>query len=187
MRTFIAADITPEIRKRLSEFVDKTRASFPGARWARPEGLHITLKFLGEITADQKEQVEAAVRRIKSQHFEISIRGLGFFPNTRSPRVFWAGIEAGGQLPALASAVDEALLPLGFPKEKQSYNPHLTLARFNPGTKANAASAKSLLEAPPPEFGTMTANEFFLYQSKLSPRGSIYSKLTRFDLEGEPL
>lgn len=187
MRTFIAIDITPEIRGRLSEFIDTTSTSFPAARWARPEGMHITLKFLGEITEEQKEEIEAAVRSIKSQSFEISIYGLGFFPTARSPRVFWAGIRAGDQLPALASAVDEALLPLGFAKEKQGYKPHLTLARFNPGTKANAASAKSLLERPQPEFGTMTANEFFLYQSKLSPRGSIYTKLTRFDLEDRPL
>jgi RNA 2',3'-cyclic 3'-phosphodiesterase len=183
MRTFIAIDITPAIRERLSEFLDKTRTSFAGARWARSEGMHITLKFLGEISAEQKEQVDAALLNIRPHPFEITIRGVGFFPNPRSPRVFWAGIEASDQLPALASAVDDALLPLGFQKEKQSYKPHLTLALFNPVSKANAAPARNMLERPQPQFGTMTANEFFLYLSKLSPRGSTYSKLTRFGLE----
>ena len=183
MRTFVGIDITPEIRDRLSQFIDKTQPSFGSARWVRTEGMHITLKFLGEISPEQKEQVEAALHKVRLQPFEISIRGLGFFPNARSPRVFWAGIEAHDDLPALASAVDEALLPLGFQKEKQSYKPHLTLARFNPGAKGNAGSAKSVLERPQADFGTMTANEFFLYLSKLSPRGSTYSKLARFGLE----
>jgi RNA 2',3'-cyclic 3'-phosphodiesterase len=185
MRTFIAIDITPQIRERLVVFMEQTRSSLPGARWVRPEGMHITLKFLGEITSDQKEQIEYALPAIKSQPFQIAIHGLGFFPNARSPRVFWTGIEAADALSTLAAAVDEALAPLGFQKEKQAYNPHLTLARFNPETKSStlAASAKSLLERTRPDFGTMTANEFFLYQSKLSPRGATYSKLTRFALE----
>ena len=189
MRTFIAIDITPEIRERLAAFMDRSRVSLAGARWVRPEGMHITLKFLGEIALDQKEQIERALPGVRSQPFPITFRGLGFFPNSRSPRVFWSGIEASNVLPNLASEIDEALVPLGFEKEKQAYKPHLTLARFNPGTKRGslAASAQSLLERTPPEFGTMTANEFFLYQSKVSPRGAIYTKLTRFALEGLPV
>ena len=185
MRTFVAIDITEEIRRRLSGFMEKSRSFFPNARWVHPEGMHVTLKFLGEISVDQKQQIEAALHEIKAQTFEIKISELGFFPNPRSPRVFWAGIEAGNALPELASAIDEALIPLGFQKEKQSYKPHLTLARFKPGKResAPAASAAALLEHPQPDFGTMTANEFFLYQSKLSPRGSTYTKLIRFGLE----
>jgi len=189
MRTFLAIDITPEIRERLSAFMERSRASLAGARWVRPEGMHITLKFLGEIQTDQKEQIERALPGVKSQPFQIAIRGLGFFPNARSPRVFWAGIEAGDALSRLADAIDETLAPLGFEKEKQAYKPHLTLARFNPDTKSSslAASAKSQLGGTPPEFGTMTANELFLYQSKLSPLGPTYTKLTRFALEGAPI
>ena len=185
MRTFIAIDITPEIRHRLTDFMPQIRPAFSSARWVRPEGMHITLKFLGEISAEQKNKIDAALSLIRAQPFEISVGHLGFFPNERSPRVFWAGIQAGDALPQLAAAVDAALAPLGFQKEKQAYAPHLTLARFNPGKKDvnPAVSAKSLLERPQPDFGTMTAKDFFLYESKLSPQGSRYSRLTRFQFE----
>jgi len=184
MRTFIAIDITPEIRERLSKFMEQIRISLPSARWVRAEGMHITLKFLGEIGPEQRDAIENALRTIKSSPFKIAIRGFGFFPTARSPRVFWADIEADNALPALASAVDEALMTLGFEKEKQAYKPHLTLARLKPQRSSFADGAKSLLERTQPDFGTMTANEFFLYQSKLSPRGATYTKLTRFALEG---
>src|SRR5690349_12072690 len=116
MRTFVAIDIPPRIRERLSVFMEQRRASLPGARWVRPEGMHITLKFLGEISPEQKDAIETALHTIRWQPFAIAIRGLGFFPNPRSPRVFWAGIEADNALPALASAIDDALTPLGFQK-----------------------------------------------------------------------
>jgi|SRR5262245_57731479 len=186
MRTFVAIDITPEIRERLARFMGQIQASLPGARWVRAEGMHITVKFLGEISAEQKDAIENSLRTINSSPFKIAIGGLGFFPNARSPRVFWAGIEADNALPTLAYAIDEALKSLGFEKEKQAYKPHLTLARLNPETKRTilAAATKRLLERTQPDFGTMTANEFFLYESKLSPRGATYTKLTRFGLEG---
>ena len=186
MRTFVAIDITPEIRERLAEFMEQNRGFLPGARWVRPEGMHITLKFLGEISPKQQDSIDRALHAVQSQPFVVAIRGLGFFPNSRSPRVFWAAIEADNSLPSLASAIDEALAPLGFQKEKQTYKPHLTFARLNPGTSRSnfGPAAKSLLERTQSDFGTMTADEFFLYESKLSPRGATYTKLTRFAFEG---
>src|SRR5215813_14240326 len=154
MRTFVAIDITLEIRERLSIFMEQIRKSLPGARWVRAEGMHITLKFLGEISPEQKNAVENALRTIKSSPFKIAIRGFGFFPNARLPRVFWADIEADDALPALASAVDEALMTVGFEKEKQAYKPHLTLARLKPQRSRFADGAKSILEHTQPDFGT---------------------------------
>ncbi len=184
MRTFIAIDITAEIRERLIEFVEKHRPLFANARWIRPEGAHITLKFLGEIDLEQKDRIEAALSRVKATPFDIRVRGVGFFPGTRAPRVLWAGTEAGEPLAALASYVEKELAPLGFAKEKQAYRPHLTLARLDPKkTKNSASAAQDLIERPQPDFGTMTATEFFLYQSKLSPHGSHYAKLARFVLQ----
>ncbi len=184
MRAFIAIDITSEIRRQLAEFIDQNRGLFAGARWVRPENMHVTLKFLGAVPVEQQVRIEAVLSRVKSPPFEISIRGLGFFPNVRSPRVFWAGIHAGDELPALASAVEQALLPLGFPQEKQSYRPHLTLARFDPRKKVQglAGAAQCLMERSQPDFGTMTCTDFFLYESKLSSQGSRYTKLARLNL-----
>jgi 2'-5' RNA ligase len=124
---------------------------------------------------------------------EIAFRGYGFFPTPRAARVFWVGIQAGPELAKLASDVDVALSRLGIPKEEHAFSPHLTLAR---GGKSGSPRRQKgdgpnptflrlqekLAALPQPEFGTMTAREFFLYQSKLSPGGSIYSKLERFAL-----
>jgi RNA 2',3'-cyclic 3'-phosphodiesterase len=184
MRTFIAIDITPEIREQIAAFIQDNRNALTGARWVRPEGMHITLKFLGEISAEQKQSVEAALEQVRASNLDLTVGGLGFFPSERRPRVFWVGIQSSEALPALAAAIDERLIPLGFDREKQAYTPHLTLARFNPGVKAGnpASEAKKLLERQQPNFGTMTASEFFLFQSKLSPQGAQYTKLARFSL-----
>jgi 2'-5' RNA ligase len=127
---------------------------------------------------------------------EMNIRGYGFFPTPRAPRVFWIGIEAGPALPALAALVDEKLATVAVPAEDHAYRPHLTLAR-GPGGSGSPKLRKgdgsnrifqSLQErlAPLPalEFGAMTAREFFLYQSQLSSGGSKYTKLASFPLGG---
>jgi 2'-5' RNA ligase len=184
MRAFIAIDITPEIREQIGNFIQCNRDALAGARWVRAEGVHITLKFLGEITDKQKQGVEAALGHIRAASFDLTVCGLGFFPSERRPRVFWVGIEAGETLSLLASAIDDALLPLGFEKEKRAFTPHLTLARLDPAAKTGnpASAAQRFMERQQPNFGTMTASEFFLFQSKLSPRGAQYTKLARFRL-----
>ncbi len=184
MRTFIAIDITPEIREQIANFIEGNRNALTGARWVRPEGVHITLKFLGEISAEQKQSVEAALGRVRAAPFDLTVRGLGFFPSEQRPRVFWVGIEAGEALSLLASAIDDAVFPLGFEKEKRAFTPHLTMARLDPAAKTGnpASAAQRFMERRQPNFGTMTASEFFLFQSKLSPRGAQYTKLARFPL-----
>ena len=103
------------------------------------------------------------------------------FPNARSPRVLWVGIDSGPELAALAEQVDAALTLLGFERENRAFTPHVTLARFKEGgKKQNVASA---LPESQPSFGTMTAPEFHLYESKLSPQGARYSKLASFALK----
>src|SRR5262249_15377007 len=141
MRTFIAIDITPEIRGQIADFIQANRDALTGARWVRPEGMHITLKFLGEISPDQKESVEAVLGRIRSVPFDLTVSDLGFFPSERRPRVFWVGIEAPQALSLLASAIDDALLPLGFDQEKREFTPHLTLARLDPAARTGNPSS----------------------------------------------
>ncbi len=110
----------------------------------------------------------------------LSLKGLGAFPNSRSPRVLWLGIESGPELERLAAAVDKQMASVGFAREKRAFSPHVTLARFNQRPRGNLGS---LLSDAQPTFGTMTANEFYLYESKLSPQGSRYAKLASFKLE----
>jgi 2'-5' RNA ligase len=193
LRIFIGLDIDAAIRERMTRYLEGVRGFAPEARWVKPESFHVTLKFIGEQTPEQVEQIKREMASVRATPFEVSFRGNGFFPNPRSPRVFWLGIEAGEQLPQLATAVDEAVSRTGTAREKNEYQPHLTLARSGsgrphplPGDQPSPPLrrlAAKLKDMPAPEFGTMTAREFYLYESKLSPAGARYTKIARFALE----
>jgi len=194
MRLFVALDINDSIRARITTFLDGVCGFAPDARWARPESLHVTLKFIGERSEDEVEKIKAVLKTIEAGAFEMSVRGYGFFPGARAPRVFWVGIEGGAKLTSLAAAVDETLARLDIPKEEHAFNAHLTLARRagssgsprgekgdNPNRSFQRLQEK-LAALPAPEFGTITSREFFLYRSQLSPSGSKYTKLAGFTL-----
>lgn len=192
MRLFIAFDIPDEIRQRIKRFVEGLQRYAPDANWVKPASYHVTLKFIGEKSPDDVEQLKSVLTGISSSPVRIVFRGFGFFPNPNSPRVFWAGMEHDDFLPQLANAVDQACSGLRIPREEHDYRPHLTLARGGSGSprpkrgeRANPKLkhlAEKLQGVPVPDFGTMTAQEFFLYESKLSPAGAQYSKLERFAL-----
>jgi 2'-5' RNA ligase len=197
MRIFIGIDLDPEVRERISRFLEGVQGFAPEARWVRPESLHITLKFIGEQTPERVEAIAERLRRVDRGWVEIRAGGFGFFPTTKAPRVFWIGIHAGPQLAELAESVDGATTELGIPREDRPYSPHLTLARGGAGRSSgspkwrkgdgpNSAFAvleKRLAAMGELDFGTMTAHEFILYQSQLSPKGSKYTKLQRFPLK----
>jgi RNA 2',3'-cyclic 3'-phosphodiesterase len=195
MRLFIALDIDDAIRERIARFVEGVSSLAPDARWANPESLHVTLKFIGEQPEAALEGIKDELATIPASPADIHFCGYGFFPTAKSPRVFWIGLQAGLQLAALAKAIDGQMASLGIPKEDRSFSPHLTLARGRGGSgspRRNKTDGpnrtfqqlqKKLALLTDPEFGTMTAHEFFLYQSHLSPKGSKYTKLARFDLK----
>ena len=197
MRLFIALDIDDAIRERLARFVEGVRNFAPDARWAKPESLHVTLKFIGEQPDAALEKIKQALGTVVAATMEIDFRGYGFFPTTKSARVFWIGMEAGFPLGALAAAIDDKMAVLGIPKEDRAFSPHLTLARAAGGsgsprrqrgdgpTRAFSYLQDRLSVLAAPEFGTMTPREFFLYQSQLSPKGSKYTKLASFVLSHE--
>ncbi len=180
MRIFIALDIPPEIRARMTEYMERVRSFAPEARWARVEGLHVTLKFVGPASDALVEKMKTALAAIKTAPFPVKFEGVGFFPNAKAARIFWIGVDGGEELPRLASAVDAALEKLGAAREEKAYHPHLTLAR---ASSHPLRELQPLLSDRPPQFGTMTAREFFLYQSQPQKGGSKYTKLERFGLE----
>jgi 2'-5' RNA ligase len=197
MRIFIGIDLDAEVRVRIERFLEGVEGFAPDARWVRPESLHITLKFIGEQTPEQVEAITDRLRRVESRAFEIRAGGYGFFPTAKAPRVFWIGIHTGPQLAELAENIDIATAELGIPREDRPYSPHLTLARTGAGRRSgspewrrgdgpNATFAvleKRLAAMGELDFGAMTAHEFILYQSHLSPKGSKYSKLQRFPMK----
>jgi 2'-5' RNA ligase len=180
MRVFIALDIPQDVRERISAYVERVRPLCPDARWARVEGLHITLKFIGEFPDARVPQITKALAGIKARPFDLNFDNVGFFPSPRSPRVFWIGVRAGEELPRLAEAVSEKLAAIGIPREEKAYSPHLTLARAGSGHTLKALTG--LLTNEMETFGTMTADEFYLYHSQLGRGGSKYTKLERFGL-----
>jgi 2'-5' RNA ligase len=181
MRLFVAIEIAPEIRDRIMEFVSRIKPQLAGARWSRPEGLHITLKFLGNVATEKRSAIESKLGKITAMQFSLGVGDVGVFPNPKSPRVLWVGLKAPPDLALLAEQVDASMHPLGFERERRAFTPHLTLARFKEsGKKADVSSA--LASVPKAGFGTMTATEFHLYESKLSPQGSRYGKLASFPL-----
>jgi 2'-5' RNA ligase len=188
MRLFVALDIDPEIRRRIEEFRDRLRAHAPDVRWVGPETFHITLQFLGET--DKHGAIHNALQQVRCAAIRLTFRGTGFFPNPKSPRVFWVGIEADELLQQLASTIGDVLAPLGFHRDVGPFTPHLTLARAGsgrpravrgePGATGLRVVASKMEEETPIEFGSMAAREFCLYQSKLSSSGSQYTRLNRY-------
>lgn len=188
MRLFIAIDIEDAIRDRIAEYVARMKQRGVAAKFVSKASYHITLKFLGET--DRKTEIVNSLREVQGAALELSLRGVGFFPHERSPRVFWAGIEAGDELRRLAREISTAMAGLGF-KEEGAFKPHLTLARAgsgNPhqGTRGAGPAFARLREViaseAAPEFGTMTAREYFLFESRLKPSGAEYFKLEKFEL-----
>src|SRR5689334_6367075 len=160
MRIFIALDIPDDIRAHMMEYLERARSLAPESRWARPEGLHITLKFVGEVNDARVREMTTALATVKAAPFEIRFQDVGFFPNPKSPRVFWIGVQGEQALPRLAESVDAALAKLGLPREDKAYRPHLTLARA--GSSGSLKQLLPLLNPErPPQFGTMTAQEFW--------------------------
>jgi 2'-5' RNA ligase len=179
MRLFIAVDIPPEVVSRLDQLVAKLR---PTARinWSHPDNFHITTKFIGEFPEARLPELRDALSRLPPREpIPIGVRGVGFFPNPHSPRVFWAAVHAPASLAALARDTDEAVHALGVPRENRPFSAHLTLARVKEPVPLNALR-QAIADAPSLEFGAFTADRFFLYQSQLNPKGSVYTKLSEF-------
>ena len=180
MRLFVALDIPDTVRRALRELMARLKPECIGARWVRPEGMHITLKFLGETDEAKLDPIRAALSSVHSnQAVESNFRGIGFFPNELNPKVVWCGIEASPNLPQLATDVDRALKPLGFPTESHPFTPHLTLARFNShkGLDTLVRAANNLKSY---DFGSARSSEFHLYRSVLKPSGAEYTRLATF-------
>jgi 2'-5' RNA ligase len=180
MRAFIAIDLPADIHAALERQQQVFRRFAHDARWTRPEGIHLTLKFLGEVAEERVKTVSDALASLgEFEKFPVEVRGFGFFPSDRRPRVFWAGVASPPALGQLASRVEAAMEKLGFPREQRDFNPHLTLARFKeprpqPELAARVEEQKEL------SLGRFEAAEFFLYESKLSPQGAAYRKVARF-------
>ena len=181
MRLFTGIDLPPEVIFKLEDLLQRLKPTAQ-INWSPPRNLHVTTKFIGEWPEERLAELKSVLGALPERvPIAITIEKLGFFPNPHSPRVFWAGVHAGDDLTSLARDTEEALAPLGIAKEQRAYSPHLTLARIKtPGKQPELLQAVAKL--PSLEFGSFVADRFYLYQSRLAPSGSVYTKLSEFPL-----
>ena len=180
IRVFIALDISEPARSALSGVMERLRTAIPrGARWVDPQGIHLTLKFLGNIDSDRTGGILESLRRIgeESSKFSLSLAGLGVFPNQREPRVLWAGVEGDMEpLNSLQEKVEEAMADQGFTRERRGFNPHLTIGRVrdriakSDRQKIGATLLSHSLELTEP----WMADTMHLFRTIFTPHGSIH-------------
>jgi 2'-5' RNA ligase len=178
MRVFIAVDLPNEIREALRKVQLELRPLTHSVRWVAPESIHITLKFVGEVPDKRIEDIDSAITGLTWKPFTVTVRGVGFFPGTRSPRVLWAGMEA-PTMQGLAEQLDTRMERLGFEKEKRAFRPHITLARAN-NTRIESSLVSAAAQYEEHEFGAFAVDRMFLFRSTLKPTGSEYEKLKEY-------
>lgn len=178
IRTFIAVNLTDELRAQAAAIQQELRAAAPSVKWVDPASMHFTLKFLGAVEAGTIDRVIAAnAAAVDGQaEFDLTLHGAGAFPRPGSARVVWVGVTAGAeQMAELARRIEEAMTPLGFPPEKRPFSAHMTLGRVKvpPGPGLREAIER-LREAP---VGTMRVTSVTVMKSDLTPQGAIYTRL----------
>ena len=190
LRAFVALSVPPRVKSSLETVVQQLAAQIPGGvRWAGSDGIHLTLKFLGNIDSAQADDVARAMERasLEVSPFSLLLSGLGAFPNESRPRVIWAGVQGGLESVAKLQAMIEAEVSgLGFPREKRAFTPHLTLGRVRDRATAversrlGAAVAAGCLGPTEP----WLIESVRLVRSDLGPGGARYSDLASAPLGG---
>jgi 2'-5' RNA ligase len=181
-RTFCAIELPPEVREQLASHAKQLREAIPqaSASWSKPENVHLTLKFFGNVAKDKLTRISEAATRVASEFspFQIRIGGTGVFPRRSRPQVLWVGVEdSSGRLSDLQQRLEDEFARAGFPKEDRGYRPHLTIARLR-----RPEDARDLAEAHIKkkfDFIEVSVNEFLLFRSQLSPKGSIYTVISK--------
>ena len=183
VRAFLALDIPEEIRARLKDLQGEWRSRLPRARWTRPEGWHLTLKFLGEVHWRTLEKLpsDLAPRLDGLGRVTVKLRGTGFYPNTVRPRVAWVGGSADG-VDAVVAAVEASAAECGFDRERRPWSVHLTQARLKDRWPP-AAVEHFLEDGNHLSFEPFDCREVVLFESKLQSGGAVYTALERFPLE----
>lgn len=183
LRAFIAIEIPSGIHQAIEKMTAPIRAALNASlvRWVPAENVHLTLKFLGDVSPANLELLEQMLIVEVSQHrvFEMEFRGLGAFPSPKRPRVIWIGIQAPAGLDALQHGIEAATATLGYPDEQRPFSPHLTIGRVkqNVGSVGMQQIRSALEETKVDSLGTTQVNAIHLFKSDLKPTGAVYTRL----------
>ncbi|MDP3791026.1 MAG: RNA 2',3'-cyclic phosphodiesterase [Candidatus Omnitrophota bacterium] len=180
MRAFIAIELSEEIRSSLSQIQSHLKYSGADVKWVEKDNIHLTLKFLGEITEEKCEKIKSILDEIgrSLRPFEINIKNIGAFPKIDHPRVIWVGLDKGAKESVeVAGKIDEELYKIGFEKESRPFTAHLTIGRVRSSKNKDALKQKLTAYSLQLTAETQLISSVIFFQSKLSPKGSIYTKL----------
>lgn len=169
MRLFVAIDLPEPVREELI----RISSGLPGARWTRPEQLHLTLRFIGEVDGGQFADIRDELTGIAVAPFSLQLDGLGLFPPRGRPRVLWAGLDRSDDLVRLRNQVESALARVGIARETRKFSPHITLARLKstpPARVGRFLEQHGLLASRP-----FSVDRFFLYSSQLGRNGALHT------------
>ncbi len=184
IRTFIAVEIPSGIKEEMARVQAGLKESGAYVGWVRPEGIHLTLKFLGDVEASRIDELAAAVQDAArgTGPVRLDVRGIGVFPNARAPRVVWLGVSGEvDALSALADRIEAACERLGYPREKRGFTPHLTLGRVkSPGRRESLM--RKVAEYEKADLGGFTAESVSIMKSELKPSGAVYTEMRRIEL-----
>jgi RNA 2',3'-cyclic 3'-phosphodiesterase len=178
VRAFVALELDADLRTALGRLMADVRHRFAGLRWVRPEGIHLTLRFLGDASPEQVQGLRESLRPLAARcpPAQVRVGGLGLFPERGAPRVLWLGIELPESIYALHAACEAAAVAAGFVPDKRAFRPHLTLGRWR--------DRASRPELPLADLGTTRLERLTLFRSELRQEGAIHTALVRFELEG---
>lgn len=184
LRAFIALEIPAKVQNEIHEATSRIRSEIGAlVRWVPAENLHLTLKFLGDISSTHVEFLTQMLRAEANSHrcFDMHFTGLGSFPNPKRPRVIYIGIQAPVELNALQHAVESGAGKLGYRSEDRGFSPHLTLGRVKHASQMAASDQQKirhvLEQTQIDALGTARVDYIHLYKSDLKPTGSVYTKI----------
>lgn len=180
IRLFTALDLPVQVKQALTALC----TGVPGAKWVKPEQMHLTLRFIGDVDQAQFKAIQDVLGGIRCAPFEMKLEGVGQFPSKGAPRVLWVGVKAPSTLSMLYQHIESALTKISLEPEPRPYSPHITLARFK--TPPPPATLKAFFNQNA-DFQTdnIPAQAFVLYSSTLAPSGSIYRKEAIYSLKNE--
>ena len=184
-RVFIAIDLDKITKEKLNKAQNILRDCSLNIKWVSQDQFHITLKFLGDITVDKIEEVKKALEDVQSKisPFNITINGLGAFPNKEYPKIIWAGLsENSEKVTSLHQIIEEKLTNLGFEEERHSYKPHITLGRIRDQEKNYELISDKIREFPFRISHQQIVNKITVLKSELTSQGPIYSTIAEFKL-----
>jgi 2'-5' RNA ligase len=184
VRAFLAIPLPRQLQESIHCIQTELQASITEARWTRPENLHLTLHFFGEIEQETLEKLKVSVLSIKGcqRPFQVEVKGLGAFPNPYRPRVIWLGLKPRGQLEQLHRAIEPCLSQAGLTTDSRPYSPHLTIGRLR-GDKLDLTELFSSMQQKRIE--PLTVDRYILYESRLHPEGAQHVPLLTVNFDDE--